>query len=137
MKALSVRAPWWWFILHGKDIENRDWFTRQRGTIYLHAGKWWRGQEVYHDWMYGLSVNPKLRVPPHSSAWDLHSRCGCIVGTIDVVDCVEQSSSPWFQGKYGFVLANPVQFINPIPFKGALGFFEVPDKAVSHFGASQ
>lgn len=36
MKALSVRAPWWWFILHAaKDIENRDWSTRFRGTVYL------------------------------------------------------------------------------------------------------
>ena len=28
MKALSIRQPWAWAILHaGKDIENRDWRT--------------------------------------------------------------------------------------------------------------
>ena len=37
MKALSVRAPWWWAILHGKPVENRDWYTRVRGRVALHA----------------------------------------------------------------------------------------------------
>ena len=40
MKALSVRAPWWWFILNcGKDVENRTWKTDFRGRILLHASK--------------------------------------------------------------------------------------------------
>mgnify|MGYP006363525131 CR=1 FL=1 len=34
MKALSIRAPWWWAILYaGKDIENREWATRFRGPV--------------------------------------------------------------------------------------------------------
>ena len=41
MKALSVRAPWWWAILHGKPVENRDWQTNYRGEVLLHASKWW------------------------------------------------------------------------------------------------
>ena len=39
MKALSVRAPWWWAILHGKPVENRDWHTNFRGVVLLHASK--------------------------------------------------------------------------------------------------
>jgi hypothetical protein len=35
-----------------------------------------------------------------------------------------------FFGRYGFQLRNPVAFAEPIPFKGALGFFEVPDDLV-------
>lgn len=35
MKALSIRQPWAWLILHaGKDIENRVWQTRFRGELY-------------------------------------------------------------------------------------------------------
>jgi hypothetical protein len=50
MKALSVRAPWWWYILHGgKDIENRDWPTRVRGRVLIHASKWWNEREVSDD----------------------------------------------------------------------------------------
>ena len=40
MKALSIRQPWAWLILHGgKDIENRDWATRFRGRVLIHASK--------------------------------------------------------------------------------------------------
>ena len=50
MKALSIRAPWWFAILHfGKDIENRTWATNFRGTVYLHAGKWFEREEVAWD----------------------------------------------------------------------------------------
>lgn len=128
MKALSVRAPWWWFILHGgKDIENRDWPTKFRGTIYLHVGKWWNEAEVRGDLLDIERIVGAVNMPvAHPDSW-LKPSCGCIVGKVDIVDCVRESSSPWFFGELGFVLANPVAFAKPIPFKGALGFFEVPD----------
>jgi hypothetical protein len=125
MKALSVRAPWWWFILHaGKDIENRDWPTGVRGTVYLHASKWWGMHEVRADFEYADDILCHDR--PSVLLNDMRSAGGCIVGTVDIVDCVRQSKSPWFNGDYGFVLRNPVAFEKPIPFKGALGFFDVP-----------
>jgi hypothetical protein len=50
VKALSVRSPWRWFILHaGKDIENRDWPTKFRGIIDLNASKWWNEMEIAND----------------------------------------------------------------------------------------
>ncbi len=131
MKGLSVRAPWWWAILHlGKPVENRDWYTTFRGTVYLHAGKWFSATGIMDDfedvrWMRE-QASPEL-VPPFVSLHMLKDAGGCLVGKVDIVDCVSHSSSPWFVGKYGFVLANPVAFARPIPFKGALGFFEVPD----------
>ena len=40
MRAISVRPPWAWAILHaGKDIENRTWKTKLRGTIAVHASQ--------------------------------------------------------------------------------------------------
>lgn len=133
-KALSVRAPWWWFILHGgKDIENRDWPTRFRGTVYLHAAKWWRWQDGIEDTKAALECccGPARRAELAAALdlrfFDHDGYRGCIVGQVDIVDCVTRSSSPWFFGKYGFVLANPVAFAKPIPFKGALGFFDVPE----------
>ena len=132
MKALSVRAPWWWFILHaGKNIENRDWGTERRGTIYLHAGKWWSAYGVKAA-IYeanGMGALPFGLVFP-SDREMMRAGCGCIAGTVDIVDCVKRSASPWFTGEYGLVLANPVAFAQPIPFKGALGFFEVPDNII-------
>ena len=40
MKALSIRQPWAWLIIHGgKDIENRCWPTKFRGRMLIHAAK--------------------------------------------------------------------------------------------------
>ena len=40
MKVLSVRQPWAWAIIHGgKDVENRNWDTKFRGRLAIHAGK--------------------------------------------------------------------------------------------------
>jgi hypothetical protein len=39
MKALSIRQPWAWLIVHGvKDVENRTWRTNFRGRFLVHAG---------------------------------------------------------------------------------------------------
>lgn len=47
---------------------------------------------------------------------------GGIVGMTEILDCVEEHKSPWFFGKYGFVLARsrPLPFL---PSKGQLGFY--------------
>ena len=50
---------------------------------------------------------------------------GGIIGSVNLADCVYQSDSPWFQGPYGFVLSDPKP-LPFIPFKGQLGFFDVP-----------
>jgi hypothetical protein len=53
----------------------------------------------------------------------MHLERGGIIGTANIVACVTKWGSPWFVGRFGFVLseARPVEFI---PCKGALGFFE-------------
>ena len=130
MKALSVRAPWWWFILHGgKDIENRDWHTNFRGTVYLHASKWFSLGEVGDDSSTAIRMAKEdgWQGKAEVTFRQMRDCGGCLVGKIDIVGCTTWSDSPWFMGKYGFMLENPVVFERPIPFKGALGFFDVPD----------
>jgi len=42
VKALSLREPWASFMIHGiKTIENRNWPTKYRGTVLVHASSWW------------------------------------------------------------------------------------------------
>jgi hypothetical protein len=133
MKGLSVRAPWWLAILHyGKDIENRDWKTNFRGTIYIHASSWFRVSEILQD-IDSIRHICKVTGQPFAEILVdyLKSGCGRIVGKVDIVDCVENSESPWFFGKYGFVLENPVAFAHPIPFKAMLGLFDVPDEVTN------
>jgi hypothetical protein len=131
MKALSVRAPWWWFILHaGKDIENREWSTDFRGTIYLHASKWWSLEAATEDTAAARTCYERSGFKTGGKEFtfrELRDLGGHIVGQVDVVDCVAQSRSPWFFGRYGFVLANPIAYANPVPCKGMLGFFTPPE----------
>lgn len=128
MKALSIRQPWAWMILHaGKDIENRDWNTRFRGTVLIHASKGMTRQE-YHDCLAtAKSISLDLPFPTDLALPEFEELPrGGIVGQVDIVDCIQESSSPWFFGINGLVLKNP----KPLPFrplKGALGFFEVPE----------
>lgn len=129
MKALSIRQPWAFAILHGrKDIENRRWATRFRGEVAIHASGGMTRDEVEDfrafidmaelggEWLDGRTVGSLPR--------------GGVVGIATVVDCVTESRSPWFFGPHGFVLerARPVPFI---PCKGALGFFDLPPEVAA------
>lgn len=142
MKALSVRAPWWWAILHGKPVENRNWYTNYRGVVLLHASKWWNISEISDDWDdvkdMGAKDNINLPLPvSNQAAIDLctlmRDAGGCIVGSVEIVGCVTAHPSAFFVGKYGFVLRHPIAYRKPIPFKGALGFFDVPDNFLASF----
>jgi hypothetical protein len=116
MKCISIKQPWAWLIVHGhKDIENRDWLTRYRGPVAIHAGKYVPTPEelFYIKSQFGIDV-PRAQL-----------QFGGIVGKSEIIDCVEEHESRWFFGAYGFVLRNsvPVDFI---AYKGALGLFDVP-----------
>lgn len=136
MKAISIRQPWASFIVLGiKDIENRTWFTRQRGTVLVHASKGMSRNE--HEDAIEFAVEAIRADPRNAGSTKIRTlrelgfayedlQRGGIIGTVEIIDCVNQSASPWFVGDYGFVLANA----KPLPFqplKGALGFFNVPD----------
>ena len=128
MKAISIRQPWCWAILHaGKDIENRDWPTRYRGPVLIHASKGMTRDE-YEDCLASCHYVSETHPFPSGLAMPAFEELqrGGIVGQAEIVGCVEDSDSPWFLGRYGFVLRN----VKPLPFrpfKGALGFFDVPD----------
>jgi hypothetical protein len=127
MKALSVRAPWWWAIMHGKPVENRDWPTKFRGLVWLHASKHWSRREIEDDLedIEYMAEKDGLILPKVNLDYMLDS-AGCLVGSVLITDCVTSHSSAFFVGEYGFVLENPVPLATPIPLKGALGFFDVP-----------
>jgi hypothetical protein len=132
VRALSIRQPWAWLIIHaGKDIENRDWRTTFRGRILVHASKGMTPDE-YRDAIdtaraarRGVPEDQRITAPSFATM-----QRGGFVGTVEIVDCVESSTSPWFFGRYGFVLRNPKP-LPFVPYRGALGFFMVPDHVVA------
>ena len=134
MKALSVRAPWWWAILHGKPVENRDWWTNFRGRVWVHASSWWNTELVRDDWedVMFMASQDGMKMP--GTAMESMRSCGgCIVGSVEIVGCVKSHPSAFFVGKYGFVLRDPIFLNKPVPFKGALGLFDVPDSRETEY----
>ena len=126
MIALSIMQPWPWLILNcWKDVENRSWPTRFRGRFMIHAGKgfdkdgfMWLANNWHRAGLPSLVGDMVDRMCP-----DDFERGG-IVGSAVIVDCVTTSESPWFVGRYGFKLREPL----PLPFRplrGQLGFFKV------------
>jgi len=118
MKALSIRQPWAWLILHaGKDIENRTWRTAYRGPLLIHAGKTFDAK----GYDYVACSFDQIDLPlPHNL------RFGGFVGVATLADCVTESDSPWFEGPYGFVLA-AARDMPLIEYPGRLGLFDVDE----------
>ena len=129
--ALSLRHPWPFAILEcGKDIENRIWPTRVRGRVYIHASNWWNEKIVREDLEDLLdiaqydpeTINQKIALLLPI----MKMQCGHLVGSVEITGCWTGSDSPWFDGPFGFSLANPVPLVSAIRCRGALYFFDVP-----------
>lgn len=85
-------------MLGYKDVENRTWSTEHRGPLLIHAST--KGE-----------VGPR----------------GAIIGAVDVVDVVDDSSSPWaMRGWRHWLLANPRPLVEPVPVRGQRRLFQVP-----------
>lgn len=143
MKALSIRQPWAWLILHGgKDVENRVWNTNVRGEFLIHAAKGMTRDE------YEAGQCLAEEVQGYQFAHDMPSpeqlERGGIVGVAELVAVASPLTEAQLERgerqyvwhipeQYGFILRNarPLPFL---PCKGALGFwgnFEIRDgKAV-------
>lgn len=138
MKALSIRQPWAYAILHaGKRVENRSWSTRFRGEFFIHASKGCGVDEMI-DAIREIEASlrhseARARLTGPLTPRDLaQAPRGGIVGRARLVDVLPPTPNPtvpWHMpGQYGFVLEDVVA----LPFRkvrGALGFFEVFDEA--------
>jgi len=119
--ALSVRQPWAWAIVYaGKDIENRSWQAvnhglRRRGRVAIHAAKGLTRDEYLEAYEFMRAIG--VTCPPAGAL-----ERGGIIGSVEVVDVVTESASPWFFGPRGLVLRDPTS-CEFIPAIGQLGYF--------------
>jgi len=138
MKVLSVRQPWAWAIIHGgKDVENRNWDTKFRGRLAIHAGKQFDISKAdFNAFKVGIYGEPWTSMAQRYSGESSVNFCGVqmggIIGTVEVYDCVRDSlcDSPWKADGddfYCWLLRDPVALPWPIPMKGQLGLWDVPD----------
>lgn len=129
MKALSLRQPFAEFVLNGsKPIETRKWRTSFRGEFLIHAAKAVDVERCKHDELdsksfvtgaiVGKATLVSVKEYPNSRAWNADFKKHRSI--------VKQIDKP----RYGFVLTNIVRFKKPIPYKGQLNFFTVPDSII-------
>jgi hypothetical protein len=102
MKAITVRQPWAWAIVHGhQTVESRPWGTRHRGTLYIHAGL--QNDEDGFE-MFGPDYE------------DLH---GVVIGHVQVVGMRQFGPKDW-----EWELRDPRPLAVPIVARGLLGLWE-------------
>lgn len=137
MKAITICQPYAWLITAGeKPVENRTWSTRHRGPLATHAGKsrrWLDEEDVERAHAVG---DPLV--------------FGAIVATCDLVDCVrindiecgsldarypQLANRAHCFGPWCWVLANVRRPDTPVPWRGAQGLFEVPDRVMQRLCA--
>jgi hypothetical protein len=134
LKALSLIQPWATLVVLGdKQVETRSWKTDYRGRVAVHASKNFPATARAFAFA-GAAARPLARhdLDPH----DLPR--GAIIGTVEIVDVLpahqvesdltetELALGNFGPDRFAWILAYPRQ-IEPIPYKGALGLFEVPD----------
>lgn len=142
MKCLSIRQPWAWLITHPdvlrvsglppKNLENRTWLTSYRGELFIHAGlavedglfEFGQLRPDYWRRVFGDAGQALFAAMPKNV--DDYDR-GCLVGSVQFVDILCSSSSPWFLGPYAFVLASP-RVLAPVKCRGQLKIFDVPSQ---------
>jgi predicted transcriptional regulator len=111
MRALTVRQPWAGLIVAGvKAVENRTWRPPADvigERIAIHAGR-----HAVDACSYGVDTSAR----------------GAIVGTVRIVDVVRDAESVWAQPDcWHWMLDEASALTVPVPAKGRLGLWEVPD----------
>ena len=127
LRAITVRQPWAWAVVYGgKDVENRSRNIAGsfRGPVAIHAGLAKYEQD---------NMSSRAHRDAHGGEVDTAIVYGAIIGVVDLVD-VHQGHlhsgecSVWSQpGAVHLLLRNPRPLTRPIPYKGALGLWTLPD----------
>ena len=85
MKALAIRQPYAWLIVHGhKKEEYRPWLTHDRGPVLVHATKAYDKREI--EELRAEKAREGIIIP------DDLPRAG-IVGIVTLVDCIRYGRS--------------------------------------------
>jgi hypothetical protein len=134
VKAISLWQPWASLWVAGRKAnETRHWPTDYRGPLLVHAAK-----KICVDVAAELAAILEDEFGGH---WARDLPRGAIVGAVELVSCrpTEQchvDAEEWACGNYGpgrfaWGVQNAYVFCEPIPYRGAQGFFNVVDDRVT------
>ncbi|MEE6273491.1 hypothetical protein V2J56_09045 [Georgenia sp. MJ206] len=145
MRALTVRQPWAWAIIHGgKDVENRsrNIAGSYRGPVAIHAGV---STAAVEEGMWHPVLRAEyLRLTDAGERPDI--RYGELIGVADLVDAHHAPAegcmgldpfdrarlcSMWAQPDvWHLVLVNARPLPAPVPYRGRLGLWTLPDGVI-------
>jgi activating signal cointegrator 1 len=138
MLCISILQPWatlW--LLKGPDekwFETRSWRRSYIGPLLVHAGRR-RDTRV---------ANAVRDFAPILEKHDIHGiddlDFGALIGRVDLIGCCQMSKMQdpcererkvgfWHPDRFAWErAANPHRFARPIPYRGWLGLFDVPEE---------
>lgn len=149
MKAITLFNPWAELVaLKEKKNETRDWATKYRGPIAIHAAKstsaWHMGFSMTEPFFTALAPIHRLSSKGHTA---LEFFPGCVLAIAELVDCVkvieaddrvvrmdrgydvivgskEYEFGDYSLGRYIWILENIHRLPDPVPAKGAQRIWE-------------
>lgn len=144
LRAISLTQPWASLVAIGKKrYETRSWSTGYRGTIAIAAAK------GFPRPCKDLCAKQPFAAALHAGGIYDASGCvavtGCIVAVVELVACVrvdgglpDDTSLPepgdhelvfgdYSAGRFAWALTNLRRLERPVPAKGALGLWAVPE----------
>ena len=129
MRAISLWQPWATAIaVKSKRVETRSWQTNYVGMLAIHAAKRWTRDEQEFAAMQ-IEAGHLPAIIPLGKIVAIARLDGCR-RTEDVehqLGDVERSFGNYAPGRWAWFLSDIRAIVEPIPFKGAQGFFNVPD----------
>src|SRR5262249_6954176 len=133
MKALTIRQTWATLIVLGhKSLETRSWDTTYKGPLLIHASH--AITDVGMALFYHSHVQQILQ--PHGYRTFYNLPRGAVIGSVDLCACIsweqfqndeeahslltpdEQLLGTFGPGRFGWLFASPVRFMNPLRFTG-------------------
>ena len=136
MKAISLLQPWAALVVMGvKKIETRNWATKHRGTILIHASQGKAGSIFASEPPFKKYIPDFKKLP-----------FGAIIGEATITDVIriedlempdelinhltmeEKAFGDYTKGRYAWILEDHKQFNKPIPARGTLSIWEYPDE---------
>ena len=135
MKALSFTQPWATLVLLGaKRYETRSWQTLYHGPLAIHAAR-----------TFPQAARTLFRLEPFRSVlaaagihhWRQLPR-GAVIGVVELRGCLpvelvpalgpeEEAFGDYRPGRWAWELATPTPLAAPLPWRGRLGLFDVPE----------
>jgi hypothetical protein len=152
MLAQSFLQPWLWLLLKGfKDVENRDqppWAKALGQRIALHASRGWDDDAVgFAEELCGPAVAEQTAAAVRGAIVGTAVLAGAVLveATDDTMDTLravrtvgeltpaqvdQVLRSKWTFGKWGLVYVDRRELVDPVPCRGALGYWQVPEDLV-------